>query len=86
MTEERAGAAHSRALATLSERGGRQLKTQAETAHDATAARGHDQVHEHAMASVNGGRAPASMHGCGAASAGVGACQETCQALLALLM
>ena len=87
MTQEGAGAALARALATLKERtGGRQTQTETgeagETAHDATAARGQDEVHAHETASAKGGGAPAWMHGCGAASA----CRETCQALLALLM
>ena len=91
MTQEGAGAALARALATLKERtGGRQTQTETgeagETAHDATAARGQDEVHAHETASAKGGGAPAWMHGCGAASAGVSACRETCQALLALLM
>ena len=87
MTQEGAGAALARALATLKERtGGRQTQTETgetgETAHDATAARGQDEEHAHEAASAKGGGAPAWMHGCGAASA----CRETCQALLALLM
>ena len=95
MTQEGAGAALARALATLKERtGGRQMQAPAETdetdetaeagetAHDATAARGQDEEHAHEAASAKGGGAPAWMHGCGAASA----CRETCQALLALLM
>ena len=88
MTQEGAGAALARALATLKERtGGRQTQTETgetgETAHDATAARGQDdEEHAHETASAKGGGAPAWMHGCGAASA----CRETCQALLALLM
>ena len=94
MTQEGAGAALARALATLEERtGGRQMQTETgetgetgETAHDATAARGQDEEHAHETASAKGGGAPAWMHGCGAASAGVSACRETCQALLALLM
>ena len=91
MTQEGAGAALARALATLKERtGGRQTQTETgeagETAHDATAARGQDEEHAHETASAKGGGAPAWMHGCGAASAGVSACRETCQALLALLM
>ena len=91
MTQEGAGAALARALATLEERtGGRQTQTETgetgETAHDATAARGQDEVHAHETASAKGGGAPAWMHGCGAASAGVSACRDTCQALLALLM
>ena len=93
MTQEGAGAGLARALATLKERtGGRQMQAPAETAeagetaHDATAARGPDELHEHETASAKGGGAPAWMHGCGAASAGVSACRETCQALLALLM
>ena len=91
MTQEGAGAALARALATLKERtGGRQTQTETgeagETAHDATAARGQDEVHAHETASAKGGGAPAWMHGCGAVSAGVSACRETCQALLALLM
>ena len=91
MTQEGAGAALARALATLEERtGGRQTQTETgetgETAHDATAARGQDEVHAHETASAKGGGAPAWMQGCGAASAGVSACRDTCQALLALLM
>ena len=87
MTQEGAGAALARALATLKERtGGRQTQTETgetgETAHDATAARGQHEEHAHETASAKGGGAPAWMHGCGAASA----CRETCQALLALLM
>ena len=87
MTQEGAGAALARALATLKERtGGRQTQTETgeagETAHDETAARGQDEEHAHETASAKGGGAPAWMHGCGAASA----CRETCQALLALLM
>ena len=97
MTQEGAGAALARALATLEERtGGRQMQTETgetgatgetgETAHDATAARGQDEEHAHETASAKGGGAPAWMQGCGAASAGVSACRDTCQALLALLM
>ena len=94
MTQEGAGAALARALATLQERtGGRQTQTETgetgetgETAHDATAARGQDEEHAHETASAKGGGAPAWMQGCGAASAGVSACRDTCQALLALLM
>ena len=94
MTQEGAGAALARALATLEERtGGRQTQTETgetgetgETAHDATAARGQDEEHAHETASAKGGGAPAWMQGCGAASAGVSACRDTCQALLALLM
>ena len=91
MTQEGAGAALARALATLKERtGGRQTQTETgetgETAHDATAARGQHEEHAHETASAKGGGAPAWMQGCGAASAGVSACRDTCQALLALLM
>ena len=60
MTQEGAGAALARALATLKERtGGRQTQTETgETAHDATAARGQDEVHAHETASAKGGGAP----------------------------